>query len=60
MEGSSWVLLKPHTSDFSCRSERNVPFHFFIPVYITRCSAFKVRLAAFIISLRINLSGHKS
>lgn len=60
MEGISWVSLKPHRSDFSCWSERNVPFHFFIPVYITRCSAFKVRQAAFIISLRINLSGHKS
>lgn len=60
MEGSSWVLLRPHTSDFSCGSERNVPFPVFIPVYITRCSAFKVRRAAFIISLRINLSGHKS
>lgn len=54
------MSLKPHRSDFSCRSERNVPFHFFIPVYITRCSALKVRQAAFIISLRINLLGHKS
>lgn len=60
MQGISWVSLTPNRSDFSCRSERNVPFHFFIPVYITGCSAFRVGRAAFIISLCINLSGHKS
>lgn len=61
MEGIGWESLKQHKSDLTCRARKKSSVSVLIPaVYISLCSAFKVRQIAFIISLCINLSGHKS